>query len=179
MPSGFSLSRLFAPRPEPAARATWEPWREIAERAARDGATADEVWSFEDLYTYGPNAQDVLPCPEVIDVTGRVRFLASGPHRPLPSGRWQANIYLHLCASAARRPIRVEFGAEPDYSFAQLPFDVAGPHRIALEHDFAHGDQAQVRIILQRAAFHGELRILGIVLRHATRPNPLPATPDA
>jgi hypothetical protein len=113
-------------------------------------------------------------CPEAIDVTGRARYLVYGPYVALAPGRWRATVILHLCPDAARRPLAVQFGAEPNYTTLDLPFGVPGNHRVDIEHAFDHGDAAQVRLWLKRAAFHGEARLIGVSLGPAEVPAAVP-----
>lgn len=100
-------------------------------------------------------------CPELLDLTGRACFLFYGPYVPLSAGLWRATILLTLCTDAARRPIALQFGAEPDYATIDLPFGVPGDHRIVLEHRLDGGQPAQIRLWLKKAAFHGAIRFLG------------------
>jgi hypothetical protein len=101
---------------------------------------------------------EAAPCPEVIDVTGRARYLVFGPYLALEPGAWRARVSLQLCAEAAQRPIAVQFGAEPDYTTVDLPRGTEGRHEAEIEHQMKSGDLAQIRVWLKRAAFHGELR---------------------
>jgi hypothetical protein len=98
---------------------------------------------------------------------GRARYLLYGPYAALGPGRWRATVFLHLCPDAARRPLAVQFGAEPDYTTLDLPFGVPGNHRVDLEHSLREGDAAQVRLWLKKAAFHGEVRLIGVSLGRA------------
>ena len=115
----------------------------------------------------GPNTflrgaeANVDRCPEVIDLTGRACFLFYGPYIPLVAGLWRATVFLTVCADAARRPLALQFGSEPNYATIDLPFRVPGDHRIVLEHLFDEGQSAQVRLWLKKAAFHGSIRFLG------------------
>jgi hypothetical protein len=104
---------------------------------------------------------DLAPCPAVIDVTGRARFLVFGPYLALEPGAWRAKVSLELCAEAVQRPIAVQFGAEPDYTSVDLPRGAEGLHEVEIEHQMKSGDLAQIRVWLKRAAFHGELRFNG------------------
>jgi hypothetical protein len=104
---------------------------------------------------------DLAPCPAVIDVTGRERYLVFGPYRALEPGAWRAKVSLELCTETAQRPIAVQFGAEPDYTTVDLPRGVEGLHEVEIEHQMKSGDLAQIRVWLKRAAFHGELRFGG------------------
>ncbi len=112
------------------------------------------------------------PCPPVIDLTGPPRFVAFGPYVTLAPGCWRAKVILELCPEAARRRLAAQFGAEPDYATVALPAGVPGHHAIVIDHTFAAGDLAQARLWLQGAAFHGEVRFLGVEI------SPLPESPE-
>ena len=102
--------------------------------------------------------------PETLDVTGRARFLFFGPYSRLDRGVWRAKVRLRLCPDAARSRLSVQFGAEPDSATADLEFGRAGFHEVTLEHRFDGAGLAQVRLMLRKAAFHGEIVFSGVQL---------------
>lgn len=119
----------------------------------------DEVW-------WDPAVFLTPECTEgrglsVFDVTGRPRCLLFGPYLPLASGVWRARVWLEICPDAAKRPMAIQLGAEPDYSTADLPLDQPGRLVASIEHPMDGGGLAQIRLLLRRAAFHGEVRFLG------------------
>lgn len=120
---------------------------------------APEWWDRTIFFTHEGGQLSV--CPKVIDVTGPVRFLVHGPYRPLEPGLWRATVYLKLCPDAARRMITVQFGADPDYATVDLGPTTPGAHTVELLHPFTTPSRAQVRILLRRAGFHGEVRFFG------------------
>jgi hypothetical protein len=101
-------------------------------------------------------------CPAVIDVTGRSRILAYSPHFQLAPGVWRATALLHLSPDAAHRRIGVQFGADPDFATVELPLGVDGDHRAELTLTVIDETPLQVRLWLQKAAFHGEIRFAGV-----------------
>jgi hypothetical protein len=106
---------------------------------------ADEAWSV---------------CPPSVDVTGPSRFLIHGPGVSIEPGRWRAQIRFELCPDAARWPYIIEFGAGTNYTACLFRGGHPGAHEVVLEHRMAPGDLAFIRIVLARAAFHGEFRFL-------------------
>jgi hypothetical protein len=102
--------------------------------------------------------------PEVIDVTGRSRFLFAGPYVNLPAGLWRASVFLDICPEAARRKLAVQLGVEPDYTTVDLTQGQAGPQAVQVEHLMSGDGHAQVRLWLKRAGFHGEIRFSGVAL---------------
>jgi hypothetical protein len=103
-------------------------------------------------------------CPEVIDITGRPRHLFTGPNLELAPGRWRATVSLELCPDAARRTFALDFGTGTDFAAKDIPHGVSGAMNVSIEHELKPGDLAELRLWLHRAAFHGEIRLLGAVL---------------
>jgi hypothetical protein len=110
-----------------------------------------------------------------IDATGRSRFLFFGPYLPLERGIWRARVWLEICQDAARRPMAIQFGADPGYTTFDLPIDRPGPLVASVEHPMDGIGLAQVRLWLKRAAFHGEVRFLGAAVSQIAD---LPASSD-
>lgn len=103
-------------------------------------------------------------CPPLIDVTGRARYLLYGPYAPLSRGLWRATVIFDLCPDAARRRLTVDFGTATDFATVEVPFGVAGRHEVNIAHFIPEASPCEVRILLQKAAFHGSLRFLGVEL---------------
>jgi hypothetical protein len=125
---------------------------------------AEIWWPYDIFMTSSQDAAIHVACPAVIDPAGRPRHLVLGPFERLTPGRWRASLVLRLSAAAARRPLRVGFGVEPDFATFDLPYGVPGLHRIDLEWTFAEADDAEVWVWLRRAAFDGEIGFLGVGL---------------
>jgi hypothetical protein len=132
---------------------------------------AEIWWPHEIFLTYSQDVTSHGVCPALIDATGRPRHLAFGPFQTLAPGRWRASVVLRVSASAARRPLAVDFGAEPNFVLHTLPFGVPGLHRIDLENTFAENDYAQFRLWVKRAAFDGEIGFLGVALTFINAPS--------
>ena len=125
-----------------------------------------QIWWPHDMFVAATqDAASHYSCPAVIDASGRARHLVYGPFQRLDPGRWRASLVLRISAAAARRPLAVEFGAEPDFAVTGLPYGVPGLHGIDLECTFSDTDAAQLRLALKRAAFEGEIGFLGVALR--------------
>jgi hypothetical protein len=135
-----------------------------ATEAAVEAGGADEAlwWGRERLRS---SDTDGGACPEVIDVTGPRRCLVFGPHLPLEPGRWRATAMFEVCPDASRRQLSVQFGCYPDFTTVQVPVGVSGLHQIELEYEFKPDQLAEVRLLLDRAGFHGELRFSGAALQ--------------
>lgn len=123
---------------------------------------ADQLdWEPSRFYSAG---QPGNRCPPVIDITGRARYLLYGPYAPLSPGLWRATVIFDLCPDAARRPLSVDFGTPTDFATVEVPFGVAGCHRIEVIHPISDETPCEVRILLRKAAFHGKFRFLGVNL---------------
>jgi hypothetical protein len=122
-----------------------------------EGATA---WWDRSLLSAGdaPGA----PCPAVIDITGAARILCFGPYLHLPAGRWSAELHLDLCPDAARRHYFTQFG--PSDRLSAIMARPAGPGHcvVRLETELAAPTVVETRLSIPRAAFHGELKVLGV-----------------
>lgn len=119
---------------------------------------AGDWWGRETFLSYNERSNI---CPEVIDATGRARYLFFGPFIVLPPGLWRATVYLELCPDAARRQLALQFGAEPDYTTLDLPQGMPGRHVERIEHPLFEPAPCQIRLWLKKAAFHGEIRFSG------------------
>lgn len=104
-------------------------------------------------------------CPPVIDITGRARYLLYGPYAPLSPGLWRAMVIFDLCPDAARRRLSVDFGTATDFATVEVPFGVAGRHSVEVVHAIPDDSPCEARILLQKAAFHGAMRFMGVELR--------------
>lgn len=107
-------------------------------------------------------------CPEVIDVTGRARILAYGPYAPLPSGVWRARATLDLCADAARCRLALQFGVSRSFTQVELPHGTPGRHEIDLDYVCENSGLAELRLVLLRAAFHGQVQFHGVDIQNAS-----------
>ncbi len=100
-------------------------------------------------------------CPEVMAVTGRPRDLVFGPYVGLAPGLWRAAVFVDVGADASRCRFDLEFGVFPN--FTKIPVTFAGPgcHRLEIEHTVVDGGAAEVRLVLIRPNFQGEIRFAG------------------
>jgi hypothetical protein len=114
-------------------------------------------------------------CPEQIDVTGPPRVLVFGPFMSLEAGLWRAEVHYEVCDQAARRSYLVEFGSGADLSREWFGPVTLGRNRIVVTHQFADAAVSEIRFWVARAAFHGQLRFLGVTLK---RVGPEDGPPD-
>lgn len=145
--------------------------------SALDGSIETESepvhWHTGMFLTGDPPANLASDC---IDTTGRARFLVFGPFAPMEAGFWRAAVSLELCPDAARSPLALQFGVEPDYATVEIPGGMAGPHRIVIDHEIRVAGLGQARLWLKKAAFHGEIRFLGATVQRLRNVTPTPLT---
>lgn len=104
-------------------------------------------------------------CPEVIDITGRARCLIYGPYVQLAQGLWRATVSFELCEEAARRSFTVQLGSlKSGFATVELPQGVPGRHDVEVLQNVSDGEAVEVRVWVKTAAFHGELRFLGVAI---------------
>lgn len=101
-------------------------------------------------------------CPPVIAVTGRPRDLIFGPYVSLAPGVWRATVFLEVCPNASRCRFDLEFGIFPNYTKIPVTFVGPGHHKLEIEYEVAEAGDAEVRLVLIRPGFHGELRFAGV-----------------
>jgi hypothetical protein len=130
----------------------------VSEAAEPSGEPPTAWWGRECFHSV--DGADGL-CPAAIDVTGQGRCLTHGPYVVLQPGLWRATATLEICQDAARRRLAVQFGVEPHFSTQDLPYGIPGHHEVRVDFQLSEPGPVQIRILLRRAAFHGEVRFLG------------------
>jgi hypothetical protein len=101
-------------------------------------------------------------CPAIIDVTGRARVLSYGPYAPLGLGAWRARAVLDLCPDAARCRLAIQFGASMDFTTVDISRGPSGRREIEVDYFCQTPGLAELRLVLTRAAFHGEIHLHGV-----------------
>jgi hypothetical protein len=134
----------------------------VAPDTMQDGSPDRSAPAWWDRASFLSDEAQDRRCPEVIDVTGRARFLFFGPFIPLSRGLWRATVHLELCPDAARRTLALQFGVEPDYTTQDVLLDASGSLSPQLDFLCETPGAAQVRLWLKKPAFHGEVRLAGV-----------------
>lgn len=138
-----------------------EPIQIYASLPVLPGATA--WWPREIFCTYEG------PCPSSIDITGRSRILCFGPYIALPRGPWNAELIFDVCDAAAQYDYLLEFGTTGNFSRELFRPSQSGRQHVRLNYLALENEWAEIRIGVTRAAFHGELNLIGA---HITRASP-------
>jgi len=133
-------------------------------------AAAEEIWWDRSAFATGVDMS--IPCPEVLDVTGRHRVLVFGPMKVLPAGRWRLAARFALSPDAAGHDYILQFihgGALAERRFRPT---ASGEFEVALVNEFDHDAAAAIRLWNARALFHGELRFHGALVTRESAPPP-------
>jgi len=125
------------------------------------GVTPSAWWD-RGLFRWGDCREET--CPPVIDVTGLPRCIVFGPYVSLPAGAWRADVEFELCEQAARRSYFLDFGSDQGFSQVAVGPLQAGRNVVSVEHHFEAAAAAWVRVVVARAAFHGEMRFHGATI---------------
>ncbi len=168
------LARLASSRP------TLDPESEMLNSALevyRGGLTgrSDAGWWDRSLFWLGGVAYQA--CPEVIDITGRRRNLFFGPGIALGPGHWRVTAHLELCDEAARTRFRFQFGPVADMAEEYVTPAGPGRYEIALEHSWTLPSAVEMRLFLNRPAFHGEVWLAGAAVERLSDTAVDPAKP--
>ena len=130
--------------------------------ATPERGSAPSAWWDRGLFHWGDRPQET--CPPSMDVTGLPRTLAFGPYVTLTPGLWRADVVFDVCEHAARRSYRIDFGSDDGFSHENVGPVKAGRNLISVSHRFDAAVPAWVRVVVARAAFHGDMRFVGATI---------------
>jgi hypothetical protein len=117
------------------------------------GATA---WWHSPLFLT-PNGNYTNP----IDVMGRARTLLFGPYISLTSGLWQADLTMEFCADAIQYDYLIDFGTAKTFARSLFRPARAGEQTVSIQYTVQDDTPVEMRVVLLRAAFHGEIIFSG------------------
>ncbi|HEV2364506.1 MAG TPA: hypothetical protein VGS12_09970 [Caulobacteraceae bacterium] len=109
-------------------------------------------------------------CPESADITGYGRVLIVSPPREFSAGRWRFTVAFELCPDAGRYPYAVVVGNQSGASREDLQASGAGLYEVSVERTLEAVAPLEVHLKITRAAFHGELRLLGMTVERLGDP---------
>ncbi|MFC0632438.1 hypothetical protein [Brevundimonas balnearis] len=139
-----------------------EPRPQIPEAARRAVAMLERplgsrvgVWGPEVMsFTRG---QDPEGGSADIDLTGRTRILAHGPHLTLPAGAWECVVRLAVMPDDEAK-LMFEWGSGEDVHRAHTVMIRPGEYEVALEHSWSKPQAVEIRIWAERGHFSGSVR---------------------
>lgn len=127
------------------------------------------VWS-QAVFTY--DQRNGLSGPQTgrLDVTGRPRFLVTGPYINMPAGTWQAKISLSFSHDVSNRRFRIDWGGIETYASYEFCPGRSGEFSITLEHCWIESAPAELRILVLEGVFHGDIVFGGAVVSRVGMP---------
>ncbi|NBB64009.1 hypothetical protein GVN18_32610 [Pseudomonas sp. ODNR1LW] len=131
--------------------------REAAlQQAAEVFVSGKAVWH-PALFSYDDRNAQTGPTSGELDVTGRPRFLMSGPYLVMPAGVWQAKITLKFDSDASIRRFRVDWGGVEDYATCEFSPGRSGVFEVILTYVWDRPAPAEFRLLLLEGVFHGSV----------------------
>ena len=137
---------------------------------------------FQDFYAKGAPAQVVSNWPlelltyheksliegrlGAFDLTGRPRFLVTGPYLWMPAGTWTARVRFTLDDDAARRRFRLDWGGIEVWTEQHFKADHGGQYEMQLTHTFDRAQPCEVRLIITEGCFSGRVDFTGVTITH-------------
>lgn len=133
------------------------------------------AWS-QALFTY--DQRNGLSGPQTgrLDVTGRPRFLVTGPYINMPAGTWQAKITLSFDHDVSNRRFRIDWGGIEAYASYEFCPGRSGKFDITLEHFWTEPGPAELRILVLEGVFHGDVIFGGAVVSRVEQPDDVHGT---
>lgn len=126
------------------------------------------VWPLE-FFTYHQGAMTPGRLGE-FDLTGRPKFLVSGPYLWMPSGTWTATTRFSVDDDASDRRYRFDWGSVTVFTEQHCVPEHAGLYEIEVTHRFETADSCEARMLITEGCFSGHADFLGVTIRR---------TPDA
>lgn len=102
------------------------------------------------------------------DLTGRPRFLVTGPYLWMPAGTWKARVRFALDEDAARRRFRLDWGGVEVWTEQHFKADHSGQYEMELTHTFERAQPSEVRLIITEGCFSGRVDFLGVTIEHVS-----------
>lgn len=127
--------------------------------ALLDPASPQATWAPE-LFNYDSRMAPGGKCGQ-LDLTGRPRFMITGPYITLPPGRWRASYRLTFDARGSRPRFRVDWGGQTDFVSEEFTPGRAGVFQIVQEYDWTERAPCELRIIVLEGVFDGRMTFDG------------------
>ena len=96
-----------------------------------------------------------------LDLTGRPRFLITGPYITMPSGRWRATYQLTFDAKGSRPRFRIDWGSQTDYISKEFVPGRAGVFEIIQEYVWIEPAPCELRVVVLEGVFDGRMTFSG------------------
>ena len=135
--------------------------REIALQKAAEVFLGGEAKWPVGLFSYDRRNAETAPRSGHLDVTGRPRFLVTGPYLWMPAGTWRAVVTLSFDADVSHRKFRVDWGGVETFASQEFHPGHSGIFEITLEHHWDTAAAAELRVLVLEGVFHGAMGFRG------------------
>lgn len=169
---------LIVATPAPPAGSASSPARAAASHVLRDfystGRAPSQIasdWPVE-VFSYDASAL-IDGRPGDFDLTGRPKFLVSGPYFWMPAGTWLARVRFSIDEAASRRRFRIDWGGTAEWTEAHCTPDHSGLYEMELSHTFAEAQACEIRLLITEGCFTGQAGFHGATVSR------VPTPPDA
>ncbi|WP_295240686.1 hypothetical protein [uncultured Brevundimonas sp.] len=119
------------------------------------------TWSPE-IFSYDVKCVDLARSGQPFDITGKPRFLISGPYVTMPTGFWKAKIMLGFDDGASRSRFRIDWGEVESYQSQEFYPGRPGHFEIVMSHQWFDAAPAEVRLVQLEGVFDGHVTFGGV-----------------
>lgn len=147
-----------------------DPHRAAAAQALKDlyahGRVPDQVemiWPLE-FFSYHQGAMTPGRLGE-FDLTGRPKFLVSGPYLWMPAGPWTSVTRFGVDEDGSDRRYRFDWGSVTVFTEQHCVPEHAGVYEIEIAHTFETADSCEARMLITEGCFSGHADFLGVTIR--------------
>ena len=96
-----------------------------------------------------------------LDLTGRPRFMITGPYITLPPGNWRAVYRLTFDEPGSRARFRLDWGSQTEYLSEEFTPGRAGVFEIAQDYVWNEAAPAELRVVALEGIFDGRMTFHG------------------
>lgn len=105
------------------------------------------------------------------DLTGRPKFLVSGPYLWMPAGTWTARIRFSIDDDASKRRFRLDWGGVAEWTEQHCTPDHSGTYEMDLTHTFVQAQACEVRLLITEGCFSGRAEFHGATISRGPSPS--------
>ena len=150
---------LHRPAPSPATPLSPRLTAVQAAVALLDPAHPRATWA-PDLFNYDSR---IVPggTRGQLDLTGRPRFMITGPYITMPPGRWRATYRLTFDAKGSRPRFRVDWGGQTDFLSEEFVPGRPGVFEIVQDYVWTERSVCELRVVVMEGVFDGRMTFSG------------------
>lgn len=138
-------------------------------RSGRPSSGASSLWG-PDLFNFHEKALVANGAPGEMDITGRPRFLVTGPYIVMPVGRWTAKVRFSVDDAASVRTFRLDWGSTEHWKEQSFKPRRSGVYEMTLEHQFLTAAPCEVRFVVTEGCFTGAAVFISATITRESDP---------